>query len=69
MLDTGSFAGEAFVSSFGGFVEEDSTACTSPSHKWETILPFHNCTSLMASLVWLLKFWRIPLDVACKICN
>jgi hypothetical protein len=53
MLDTGDFAGETFVSGFGGFAQE-ATQLAHPmpnSQSGKPILPFHNCTSLMSSLV------------------
>jgi hypothetical protein len=74
MLDTGGFAGETFVSGFGGFAQEDSyTASTHPvpnSQSGKPILPFHNCTSLMSSLVCgSLSCGGFPWTSHMQVCN
>jgi hypothetical protein len=46
MLDTGAFPGEAFVSGFGGFMQEDSTAGTSPAQVTSGKHYSHSTTAL-----------------------
>jgi hypothetical protein len=68
MLDTGGFAGETFVSGFGGFAQEDSyTASTSCAEftKWETNTPTPQLHFIDVQFsVWLIELWRIPLDLS-----
>ncbi len=68
MLDTGGFAGETFVSGFGGFAQEDSyTASTSCAKftKWETNTPIPRLHFIDFQFsMWLVKLWRIPLDLS-----
>ncbi len=68
MLHTGGFAGEAFVSGFGGFVQEDSYT-TSTSHaeftKWEANTPNPQLHFIDVQFrVWLVELWRMPLDLS-----